>query len=172
LAGSCNTPLRGKDAKKEPKLYETREAAYTFEDGWTIERIQTPNDCAEERRLMGHCLQPSLLTESCYGFSLRRPDGTPHVTIITAVDDGASGGYYKIGRDLGTDKPMMIDGKPMLVIQCRGRSNALAAHKYWDRVVEWYNANGGEGADWEKAKANPYQGGYRPVEGEENYNRW
>lgn len=72
---------RGKDVRKMEKPYTCREVIFVCSNGWTIEKLP-PEDHAVEGYFMGHCLGgPNTSEKTCTLFSLREPDGTPHVTI-------------------------------------------------------------------------------------------
>lgn len=74
------TIKRGRDVRKMDKPYIGREVVYTCSNGWTIERV-IPEEFNMEGFFMGHCLGDECKDRSAEVFSLREPDGTPHVTV-------------------------------------------------------------------------------------------
>lgn len=74
-------PKRGRDVRKMDKPYTCREVLHTCSNGWTIERVP-PEDENMEGFFMGHCLGIGGTGWQGDIFSLREPDGTPHVTIV------------------------------------------------------------------------------------------
>lgn len=75
---------RGRDVRKMDKPYTCREVMATCSNGWTIERV-SPEDAGMEGFFMGHCLGLECAVGEDTTFSLREPDGTPHVTIHQGV---------------------------------------------------------------------------------------
>lgn len=78
--------MRGKDLDKGKYdiPWEAREPVYTFEDGWTIEKVQTPADLALEGELMYHCARDHAFWVNKgveVFFSLRTDIGVPKATI-------------------------------------------------------------------------------------------
>lgn len=76
-----NPTPRGRDVRKMDKPYTCREAVFTCSNGWRIEKLPA-DDWPLEGWLMGHCLGGQDAGGSHAEFSLREPDGTPHVTIV------------------------------------------------------------------------------------------
>lgn len=73
--------MRTRNIRKITKPYTSREVVFTCSNGWTIEKL-VKADFPVEGFFMGHCLGSNLDHYSAGGFySLREPDGTPHVTI-------------------------------------------------------------------------------------------
>lgn len=95
-----------------------KRADMTFPDGYfwvTLEK----DECDIEGGMMQHCGQAGGDM-----ISLRDPQGKPHVTIdiIDSRSRAAADGY--------------VVGKPELVIvQCRGKQNALPDKKYWSYIA-------------------------------------
>ena len=82
--------LRTRDIRKSNKPYSCRDVVFTCSNGWTIERVPD-EDHPIEGFFMGHCLGSSLDYYQGYTFySLREPDGTPHVTIYYSQCFGRS----------------------------------------------------------------------------------
>lgn len=73
---------RGRDMKKLPKPYSCRDVEFTCSNGWTIEWLPK-EDFPVEGFFMGHCMGGKDGPQSGMFYSLREPDGTPHVTIDT-----------------------------------------------------------------------------------------
>lgn len=82
-------PARGRDVRKMDKPYTGREVVHTCSNGWTIERV-IPEEHEMEGFFMGHCLGTlsSSAGKNAQVFSLREPDGTPHVTIVDGIMTG------------------------------------------------------------------------------------
>lgn len=73
--------MRTRNIRKMVKPYTGRDVVFTCSNGWTIEKL-VKADFPVEGFFMGHCLGSDRDHYADTGFySLREPDGTPHVTI-------------------------------------------------------------------------------------------
>lgn len=73
--------MRTRNIRRINKPYACREVVFTCSNGWRIEKLP-PKDFSVEGFFMGHCLGGSNAPQSLrVAYSLREPDGTPHVTI-------------------------------------------------------------------------------------------
>ncbi len=94
---------RGRDMKRLPKPYAEREVVFTCSNGWTIEWLPK-EDFPVEGFFMGHCMGGKDGPANGTYYSLREPDGTPHVTI----DSCWGYGYVLYGRCNKYPKPEYV----------------------------------------------------------------
>jgi hypothetical protein len=81
-------PRRSRDIRKMDKPYTCRDVVFECSNGWTIEKV-SKEDGPIEGYFMGHCLgtKDDIGCWSAWDFySLREPDGTPHVTLGLCQD--------------------------------------------------------------------------------------
>jgi hypothetical protein len=128
------------------QAWEAPEVVYTFPNGWTIERVLTKNDKAQEGKLLGHCLGENISGVDGPNwriFSLRDPAGVSHATITGVLAGKGNFGYFG-EADLNTVEPFLVQGEFLTVVQVRGRLNTLARDEYLDMVMAWYLSGGGK----------------------------
>lgn len=100
----------------EPEEYQG-ETALEFEDGWKWVHL-TEAECNDyEGVMMQHCGQASGLM-----FSLRDPQGKPHVTVDVSPPGGVD------------DGPLNIPAND--IIQIRGKQNSIPDMKYWPKIKD------------------------------------
>jgi hypothetical protein len=97
------------------------EVVHSFNDGWQIVKLNTPEELDGESAMMQHCVGQGsydelVLSGHCSIFSLRDPFGKSHVTINCTK---------------------YLDDDSLLAEEISGKQNAAPKKEYFDRVLEW-----------------------------------
>lgn len=122
--------------------------AVVWETGpYSIVRCETQWDYGMEGYFLAHCIGTKdyvSFSEAHSIYSLRDPFGIPHATILCLKQGHFS--PYGDSFDLGTNSSFYPEGKvgdKCVVLQVRGREDALAMVPYHRIVRDWFRENGG-----------------------------
>jgi hypothetical protein len=124
--------------------WDERNVWATLPNGWTVEEVKTKNDLQREGELMGHCVGGycrNVEKGTSLIFSLRDPNGGPHVTfeykpIYDMTDD--YGGPYQHAPN-----PAKITR--LELVQVQGKSDSKPKPEYQQMVAEFNKYLQGEG---------------------------
>ncbi len=150
--------------KKDNREVEAKaEVVYQFHDGWTIQRLMTPEQLQYEGDEMGHCVGdyiPEVDSGAMVVYSLRDPKGIPHVTMevtgLEAFDPAATkGGEYaaadvfaphdvpeKVWPNKGNDTGRISEpvAPTFQVKQIQGNSNLTPKPEYQRKIREFLDS--------------------------------
>lgn len=141
------------DWKKSQERKDLGDTLHTFDNGWTIRRLQNEDEHVDEGQMMGHCVGDRSMgymdqTErgSRIFASLRDHKNIPHATIEMSPDhwrrdDGSDeiSESYPGGPANGWIPQVGPDSE---IYQFYGKEDAPPLEEYTDRVNEWLQPHG------------------------------
>lgn len=121
------------------------ERVHEWPDGWSIRRLHTPEELKSEGNVMGHCVggyHPSVAQGRTSIYSLRDPEGQPHVTteIRPKYVEDEAGHRHKMEHlegPLSSHEVMPHQGE---VEQIQGKANREPNPEYKQRMREWFES--------------------------------
>jgi hypothetical protein len=127
--------------------WDERNVWATLPNGWTVEEVKTKNDLQREGELMGHCVGGycrNVEKGTSLIFSLRDPNGAPHVTfeykpIYDQVNDDGGPWVDPIWNPKGS-KITRLE-----LVQVQGKSDSKPKPEYQQMVAEFNKYLQGEG---------------------------
>lgn len=165
--------------KKENRASESQgEVVYTFHNGWTMQKLTTPEQLQFEGDSLSHCVgsySGPVGEGRTIIYSLRDPKGNPHATIeVEAIDsyndlDGTPNAVYvhpdehEPGQHFiqGT-REVTGKGTPFEIVQVMGNGNTQPKPEYQRKIKEFLDSLRAKGWSFKRS-----QGWHRPYDGDD-----
>lgn len=144
------------------------EVVYEFHNGWSIQKLTTPEQLQYEGDEMGHCVggySHAAGSGEVIIYSLRDDKGKPHVTMeIEGIDAGEGYWHPENERDKRQD-----DNHTFQIVQIQGNSNNTPKPEYQHMIKEFLDTLRAKGWKFERSE-NWYGNWDEGGEGDEYYN--